>query len=245
MIIKNKKLLFIHIPRTGGTSIEHSFGYPRCKGGINSLAQHNTLNQYSEEENINSYFTFSFVRNPWDRLISWYLWAHADIIYYQYMADQGMYCSNKNPLKAWEKGKKIMGEPVSCHINRKFYLRFKNSFASFIESLPSRMEGNLQVPDVNIHLNRENRLIGKWVIPQVEWLKNTEGEIDLNFIGRYENFETDIKKLFLKVKHPAKSIPILGHILNKPNYQRFYTKKTQQMVRDIYREDIDFFDYEF
>jgi hypothetical protein len=177
MIIKNKKLLFIHIPRTGGTSIEQSFGRPRCKEGINSLTQHNTLKQYSEKEDINSYFTFSFVRNPWDRLISWYLWSHADIIYYQYMADQGLYCSNKNPLKAWERGKKIMGEPSSCHINRKFYLKFKNSFACFIESLPSRMEQSLHAPDVNIHLNRENRLIGKWVMPQVEWLKTTEDEL--------------------------------------------------------------------
>jgi hypothetical protein len=245
MIIKNKKLLFIHIPRTGGTSIEQSFGRPRCKEGINSLTQHNTLKQYSEKEDINSYFTFSFVRNPWDRLISWYLWSHADIIYYQYMADQGLYCSNKNPLKAWERGKKIMGEPSSCHINRKFYLKFKNSFACFIESLPSRMEQSLHAPDVNIHLNRENRLIGKWVMPQVEWLKNTEDEVGLNFIGKYENYETDVKKLFLKVKHSPKSLPIVGHILHKPNYQRFYTKKTQQMILDIYREDIEFFDYEF
>jgi len=245
MIIKNKKLLFIHIPRTGGTAIEDSFNVPNKRKNRNPPTQHNTLGQYLEKELVKSYFTFSFVRNPWDRLISWYLWAHADIIYYQHMAEQGMYASNKNPLNAWEKGKKIMGETKNCHINKKFYLKFKNSFAVFVESLPTRLTCDLSIPDVNLHLNRENRLIGKWVMPQVNWLKNTDGKIDLNFIGKYENFATDVKKLFTKIKHPAKKLSVVGHILNRPNYQRFYTKKTQQLVYDIYQEDIEFFDYEF
>ena len=93
MIIKNKKLLFVHIPRTAGTAIEKSLSVPRGKA---VMAQHKTFKEYLDKQSFNSYFKFSFVRNPWDRIVSWYLWSHADIIYYQDMADQGIYCNSKN-----------------------------------------------------------------------------------------------------------------------------------------------------
>ena len=185
------------------------------------------------------------MRNPWDRIVSWYLWSHADIIYYQDMADQGIYCNSKNPVQAWDKGKKIMSSPESIHINKKFYLKFKNSFAAFVESLPSQLNNNLNLSDVNIHVNRQNRLTGKWIMPQVEWLKNKNGEINLDFIGKYENFPKDISKLFKQIKHSGKKVPVVGHIFNKPNYRRFYTKKTQEIIKEVYSEDIEFFDYEF
>lgn len=65
---QTKKVIFIHIPKTAGISLiravygDVDFGGHRDYGFYNQIF----FNDF------NSYFTFSFVRNPWDRLYSAY-----------------------------------------------------------------------------------------------------------------------------------------------------------------------------
>lgn len=71
MINHKYKLIFIHIPRTGGTSIEKAL----CgKDWFNIHAPSKHLNAYSAKkiysEYWDKYFKFTFVRNPWDRMVS-------------------------------------------------------------------------------------------------------------------------------------------------------------------------------
>jgi hypothetical protein len=83
----------VHIPKTGGTSIEHAlgifgdhrvadrtilFGQDLLGGEIRSL-QHLSLAQISDWNlldplTIDEYFSFALVRNPWDRAVSDYAW---------------------------------------------------------------------------------------------------------------------------------------------------------------------------
>jgi hypothetical protein len=58
-----KKIVYIHIPKTGGTTIEKIFF------NKNSSSEHITITEYS---NYYDYFIFSFVRNPYTRIISVY-----------------------------------------------------------------------------------------------------------------------------------------------------------------------------
>ena len=64
--------IFIHIPRTGGSSIATAMGvshfhYPVCRySAFNPTA-------------FRQYFKFGFVRNPWDRLLSAYAYLRAHI----------------------------------------------------------------------------------------------------------------------------------------------------------------------
>lgn len=64
-------VLFIHIPRTGGTSIEKQLF---CNN--NHGAKHWNLSKWKaklSKEELTSLFKFSFVRNPWDIMISKYV----------------------------------------------------------------------------------------------------------------------------------------------------------------------------
>jgi len=69
MVNHKHKCIFVHIPRTSGTSIEKSFGFDNEQEKHLSAKQINSLiGQYV----WNTCFKFSFVRNPWDRIISLY-----------------------------------------------------------------------------------------------------------------------------------------------------------------------------
>ena len=62
---------FVHVPKTGGTSIEHSLEPHLDKpfaGGHTTAAQFALICPAEWRD----YFSFGFVRNPWDRLLSAY-----------------------------------------------------------------------------------------------------------------------------------------------------------------------------
>jgi hypothetical protein len=70
MILNNKyKFVFVHIQKTGGTSITNSLY--KVEGSENKNNPHSFLKTI-DQNLFNEYFKFCFVRNPWDRLISWY-----------------------------------------------------------------------------------------------------------------------------------------------------------------------------
>jgi len=71
MINHQHKFLFIHIPRTGGSSIESQFNYDEEI----ERNKHWTLHDWKktlDPDVFDEYFKFTFVRNPWDLTISKY-----------------------------------------------------------------------------------------------------------------------------------------------------------------------------
>lgn len=74
MLLLDKKLLFIHIPKCAGTSIEVFFA-GRDWTDINARTKHLTareaLKQYGRQA-WETCFTFSVVRNPWARFLSFF-----------------------------------------------------------------------------------------------------------------------------------------------------------------------------
>lgn len=79
MLNHQYKFLFIHIGKTGGTSIEKLF-IPEANINFNSVAnKHHTLERYSKEfpNETANYFKFTFMRNPFDWLVSRYFWSRS------------------------------------------------------------------------------------------------------------------------------------------------------------------------
>ena len=80
-----KKLIFIHIPKTGGTTIEeymNAIKKPTLRHGYgvfkNIVFQHFRWNDYIDFmgiDSFNNYTKFSIVRNPYELIISEYYWT--------------------------------------------------------------------------------------------------------------------------------------------------------------------------
>lgn len=66
----HKQLVFIHIPKTAGSSIIEAL-FPELKGQWGRYRSHYLPQEYTTELWVN-YFTFCFIRNPWDRMVSLY-----------------------------------------------------------------------------------------------------------------------------------------------------------------------------
>ena len=69
--IPSQKVLFIHVSRTGGTTISN-FLYQNFVDTQQILPQHSAVSQIEKEPNLDDVFSFAFVRNPWERMVSWY-----------------------------------------------------------------------------------------------------------------------------------------------------------------------------
>lgn len=83
----DRNLLFVHIPKTGGTTIltllslwnkERSPDFQKLFGDFGTVdLQHLTLSQTAQfltPLEFSSYFKFAFIRNPWDRAVSAAQW---------------------------------------------------------------------------------------------------------------------------------------------------------------------------
>jgi len=66
----------------------------------------------------------------------------------------------------------------------------------------------------------------------------------VDFVGRFENFASDLLEVYDRLGLRLKSIPhenrsVRGH------YSSFYTPETEMIVRKRFEKDIEYFGYEF
>ena len=65
---KEKKLLFIHIPKNGGNTVATATDFKYNT----HLGKHAQISEIELEHKLDEYYKFAVVRNPWDRVVSMY-----------------------------------------------------------------------------------------------------------------------------------------------------------------------------
>ena len=80
---------------------------------------------------------------------------------------------------------------------------------------------------------------------QLDWFTDDSSAVIVDFIGKYENLESD----WLKICEMLSVNITLPHArknpFNKRNYTEYYTDQTRDIIREKFHVDIEYFNYEF
>ncbi|HED6184630.1 TPA: sulfotransferase family 2 domain-containing protein [Campylobacter coli] len=189
------KCIFIHVPKVAGSSIERAI-YQTDKW----LVGHVKASDYTkfDKDKFDSYFSFGFVRNPYDRVVSAY-----------------HYLKNDSPDPCDIKWGRL-------HINNL-------TFEEFILSLQDEEF-------------KEEILSKNHFSFQYKYLCDKNMNILVNFIGKFEKLDNDFKKILniLRRKDSLVHINKSKHL----NYRDYYNSQTYKIIREIYRDDFEIFDYD-
>ena len=121
MIVSHKhKFIFIHIPKTGGTTIASAM-----PGNIQFKYHAKARHIKDDFTMYNDYFSFAFVRNPWDRLYSIYTFnqrfvkrhVHTPIyetngLNHYFECDFKTWLMEKSTWSAWDMQKQYLPEQL-------------------------------------------------------------------------------------------------------------------------------------
>lgn len=190
-VFDESQVIFIHIPKAAGTSIGKSlFGTGRTG--------HYTIDDYYKvnKDKAKKYFKFTFVRNPYDRLVSAFF----------YLKQGGKNISDIN---------------------------FADENLSQIDTFE----------DFVMNWLSEKRVYS-WIhfYPQTHFTESKFPGNEIDFIGKLENIEEDIKKLSeaigtdIEIKHHNKS--------SRDNYLDYYTEEMLDKVHQLYKKDFQIYGYE-
>lgn len=229
MINLSKKILFIHVPKTGGSTINHFLSSELFKEKDNDplhqkkpfLNIHSTykdfLKKYKDYD-LESFFKFTCVRNPYDRALSAYL-------YFQYAIKKRKLHYSELKFLSFEDFLTLGPNDTSG-----FELKIKDKFA--------------ECKDFSF-IHRHFKNIVKE--PQCYFLKDHNDNINFDYIMRFENYQQDFLNLCRKLSININEVPHRNQNTSKTsfNYTDYYNDKTRNVVSKMYEEDIDIFKYSF
>ena len=234
------KVLFLHVPKTAGTSIKAAL-----KDSKNILTENNKIIQNSNffhahhlnvmnfkmsnslrfrlilgKENWDKLWKVAFVRNPWDRYVSNWKWL---------TRKESLY-----PKKGWSaRGWKGQDGDIS--------------FEDFVRQIELCYTDSKVLHDYNHD---------KWHLRnQIEHLCDPDGKIMVDHVARYENLEEEFYLICKKAEEEF-SLPYLNHTGHysgedkvyeplKEHYSKYYNEELKQIVSDRCVADIEAFNYKF
>ena len=84
-------------------------------------------------------------------------------------------------------------------------------------------------------------------IRMVEWLKDKDGNIAVDFLGRYENLAKDVQAILSALKLPAEEIPVMNSSSDcfKQDAAKMIRSGSylKDMICTYYKEDFELFNY--
>ncbi|WP_290651770.1 sulfotransferase family 2 domain-containing protein [Aquisalimonas sp.] len=80
---------------------------------------------------------------------------------------------------------------------------------------------------------------------QHEYLIDLRGNVIVDFIGRYENLQADFNTICERIGVAAPQLPRLRQAANRRDYRSYYTDDLAELVQSHYRRDLELFGYTF
>lgn len=214
------KYIFIHIPKTGGTSIENFLDLCNPSNhfadevwffqkGVKYNYQHLTAFIYKtygflKREDFETYFKFTFVRNPYDRCVS------------EFFFSKGGH-------------KKDISIPAWVNIKPKIdFIDFSpKAFSEFLVRLS------------NNSLKAHDMLQSHFILDE-----NQNSLVD--FIGKYENLKEDLAKILdiLKINKSINELPHSYKNLIPYDKSKYLIPKNKELIYDKFKKDFEIFGYE-
>lgn len=215
MIFPSINALFIHIPKCAGMTIINHF--IKCRLYPLKLDWHRSYDSYNEED-LKDIFTFSFVRNPWDRIASHYFFQGPGAPDFPIRS-----IVNSNDNYSAISTKRQYRYPKGFH---------QKTFKDFVIQ---------DVCNESINCNRENLFICETITNR---LKNKSQKIQLDFIGKVEDFDDDFKRLAnhldLQIKIPEKM-----NYNREGKYNKLYDNYLYDVIKEYFKEEIEEFNFEY
>lgn len=131
----------------------------------------------------------------------------------------------------------------------------RNPFERFVSTWFNLIDpnaGHIWANDLKEYDNIENFIMNfkksKWIEhihfkPQYDFI-NIDNKNKMNFIGRFENLQKDFDKLCIIMNIPL--IQLRRYRFSKHDiYQKYYNDKTKKIIEDVYKRDLEYFNYDY
>src|SRR5215203_3898358 len=195
----SRKVVFVHIQKTGGITVDRLLN-ERIPDLRRIVARHGFASLGMDElDDWDEYFKFAFVRNPWDRLVSWYSMVTT---------------MPKDGNELWQ----------YVHDN-------SSTFEEFIYNCTDEVE-------------IKDGVRYSFAYNQLDYVTDDNGNLLVDFIGRLETFDKDIREVFRRIGFELEAVPHKNRSCHR-HYSAFYTPDTELIVRERFKRDIEYFGYEF
>jgi len=79
---------------------------------------------------------------------------------------------------------------------------------------------------------------------QKDFFSDADGKIIVNFIGRFENLDEDFNYIQSKIGLPIVLLPRINTTQHR-DYRTYYSDISAAHIADFYKQDIEFFNYNF
>jgi len=200
LVNKRYKFLFVHIQKTAGSSIcDH---LQQFRGTKYLGRQHSFLSQYKIPS---GYYKFTFVRNPWERLVSWY--------------------------------------------NMMTYRKSHNDFSEYLLTNSSNFSEFLDCTDIIVETKDTFKkykvdYVKSIAFNQLDYITNRDGNIGVDFIGRFESLQDDYNKMMKAIGLPERTLKHINKY-ERDDYRKYYTDGDIEKVFQLYKRDIEYFKFTF
>jgi len=235
MIISDShKFIFCRNMRAGTTSIKKRLELiAKDSISLNIGSAHyghhlpmSEIRKHITEEQCQSYFKFAFVRNPWDRLASSYVYGALSA------ATNGTYnIARLEPYNQWLETILPDFKDYVKRLDQQHYIQYSPKPRQWFNRLSNIFR---KKPSETVPIGFGDI----FALPQYDFVKGVD------FIGKYENLQEGFSHICSEVNIPASRLKQLNRSF-KPNYRSMYDEESRLIVAKHYAKDIKAFEYQF